>query len=71
MNKGGKGGQVGKRMPAGRNTVPPPPHQSSSGSSHDEGEEEGEEQAGESQVYTVYQGENTFPTLKVSWGKSL
>ncbi|CAI8042531.1 RNA polymerase-associated protein RTF1 homolog [Geodia barretti] len=44
-NKGGKGGQIGKRMPAGRKMAPARP--STSGSSHDD--DEGEEQARESQ----------------------
>ena len=43
---GGKGGQVGKRMPAGRKMVAARP--STSGSSHDE---DGEEPAAESQVF--------------------
>ena len=54
VNKGGKGGQVGKRMPAGRKMAPARP--STSGSSHDD--DEGEEQAGESQVYHNYSGVN-------------
>ena len=49
VNKGGKGGQVGKRMPAGRKTVAV--RHSTSGSSHDE---DGEEMAGESQVHNTY-----------------
>ena len=49
VNKGGKGGQIGKRMPAGRKMAPARP--STSGSSHDD--DEGEEQARESQVYTI------------------
>ena len=49
VNKGGKGGQIGKRMPAGRKMAPARP--STSGSSHDD--DEGEEQARESQVYAI------------------